>query len=234
VLVTPAHQYPLGSVLAAERRAALVACARATGGVVLEDDYDAEFRYDRDPVGAVQGIAPDATVLLGSVAKTLAPALRIGWMAVPPRFLPAVERARRARDSQPAALDHLAFDDLVESGRYDRHLRLLRRRYRERRDVAVAVLTEAGFGDRLVGIAAGLQIVVLLPGADDVAICDRLAERSVATAPLSRYAAHEPAQGLVLGYGAADTSSLRAGLAIVVDEMAGPAGGATGPLPSRR
>lgn len=219
VLVTPAHQYPLGSVLSPERRHALVAWARDTDSWIVEDDYDAEFRFDRAPVGAVQALAPDRTIHLGSVGKTLAPAIRVGWAVVPPALLDTVVATRHVRASQPATLDHLVVARLVEDGRYDRHLRALRRRYRARRDLLVEVLEQAGLGDRVAGVAAGLHAVLVLPGVDDVALTRALRDRDVEVVALSRYAIASDLRGLVLGYGARRPEELRRALAVVVDEV---------------
>jgi GntR family transcriptional regulator/MocR family aminotransferase len=159
VAVTPAHQFPTGVVLAPERRAALVAWARATGAVIVEDDYDAEYRYDREPVGALQGLAPDVVVHAGSASKTLAPALRLGWLVVPPGLAGPV--AAGAARGTPV-VDQLALAHLLEHGEVDRHLRRTRRRYRARRDALVAALDARFPGTQLSGVAAGLHVVAAL------------------------------------------------------------------------
>ena len=134
VLVTPAHQCPTGVVMSPERRHDLVAWAAEVDGVVLEDDYDAEFRYDRQPVGSLQGLAPDRVLALGSLSKTLAPGIRLGWMLVPPSLVASVVREKHLVSRGTPALDQLALAALMESGRYDRHLRRMREIYRRRRD----------------------------------------------------------------------------------------------------
>ena len=139
VFVTPAHQFPTGAVLAPRRRSALVDWARRSGGLVIEDDYDAEFRYDREPVGCVQGLAPDVVALVGSASKALAPGLRRGWLVV--RRICGRGRAHGARrrpTSAGSVLEQLAFADLLATGGYDRHLRHARRVHRQRRDALVA------------------------------------------------------------------------------------------------
>jgi GntR family transcriptional regulator / MocR family aminotransferase len=140
VVVTPAHQYPLGVVLGPARRRALVEWARERGGMVIEDDYDAEFRYDRVPVGCVQGLGPDVTLLIGSVSKALAPALRLGWLVAPDALRESLAAAKRSADLGTPVLDQAALAHLLATGDYDRHLRQARRRYRRRRDALVAAL----------------------------------------------------------------------------------------------
>ena len=216
-MLTPAHQYPMGHVLAADRRLALGEWARRTGGWVLEDDYDAEFRYDRQPVGAVQGLLPDRTIYLGSVSKTLAPAIRVGWVVAPPVLFDAIVETRQRRISQVASLDHLVVAHLVDEGRYDRHLRTLRRRYRARRDLLLEVLHAAGLADRVAGIAAGLHAVIRLDDRDDVALADDLHGRGVEVVPLSRYTIAFDARGLVLGFGARPPAELRRGVEAIAD-----------------
>ncbi|MCU1679565.1 MAG: GntR family transcriptional regulator [Amycolatopsis sp.] len=197
VIVTPAHQFPSGTVLSAPRRAGLLAWARDVDGLVLEDDYDAEFRYDRRPVSTVQGMDPARVVLLGSVGKTLSPALGIGWAVIPPQW------TQRVRDANPAAsappvLDQLTFAIFVEDGAYDRHLRAARLRYRSRRDILVTTLGPT----RVSGAAAGLHLLLhLADGTDAAAVVRRAAANGLHVADLDtyRFATGEPA--LVLGYG---------------------------------
>ena len=136
LLVTPAHQFPTGAVLAPERRRALL----AWGGIVIEDDYDSEYRYDRAPVGTLQRLAPDRVVYLGTASKTLAPALRLGWLVAPPELAEAIARERWSVDSGGDAVTARAYARLLASGEVDRHLRRTRREYRERRDRLVAAL----------------------------------------------------------------------------------------------
>jgi GntR family transcriptional regulator / MocR family aminotransferase len=218
VLVTPAHQYPMGGVLSAERRGALIDWARRRGGWIIEDDYDAEFRYDRDPIGAVQGLAPQHTIHLGSVAKTLAPSVRVGWLVVPEALLAALVATHETRVSQPGTLEQLVLAELVENGRYDRHLRRVRRRYRDRRDALLDGLAAFGLDGRVEGIAAGMQAVLRLDdGTDDIAVVQRLRDREVEVVPLSRYAIRSPARGLVVGFGQSTPLELRRAAAIIDD-----------------
>jgi GntR family transcriptional regulator/MocR family aminotransferase len=204
VLVTPAHQFPTGVVLAPARRGALVAWARRTGGLILEDDYDAEFRYDREPVGCLQGLAPDVVALIGSTSKALAPGLRRGWLTVPPGWRDDVVHAKHSADLGAPILEQLAFADFLATGGYDRHLRRARRAQRLRRDATVAALHRYLPEAAVSGVAAGLHLVAELPpGTDDVAIADRAGAAGLGPVPLSTlYARRGGPPGLVLGYAA--------------------------------
>jgi GntR family transcriptional regulator/MocR family aminotransferase len=200
VLVTPAHQFPTGAVLAPERRRALL----AWGGIVIEDDYDSEYRYDRAPVGTLQRLAPDRVVYLGTASKTLAPALRLGWLVAPPELAQAVAQERWAIDSGGAAIGARAYARLLASGEVDRHLRRTRRDYRERRDRLVEALEARLPECRVTGVAAGLHLLLRLPpGTDEPTIVEALAERRVRIRGLDSYrltpVADQPA--LVVGYG---------------------------------
>jgi GntR family transcriptional regulator/MocR family aminotransferase len=201
VLVTPAHQFPTGVVLAPARRAALVDWARRTGGLIVEDDYDAEFRYDRDPVGCLQGLAPAQVAYIGSVSKALAPALRLGWLGVPANLRAAARAAKAAADLGGPVLEQLAFAELLASGGYDRHLRRARRAHRTRRDAVAAALAEHLPHVRITGIAAGLHLVAELSTMDDVALAARAREAGLDPLPLSStYLGKARRSGLVLGY----------------------------------
>ena len=162
VLVTPAHQCPTGVVLSARRRQALVEWARTGGGVVIEDDYDAEFRYDRQPVGSVQGLAPDRVIAMGSVSKTLAPTIRIGWMAVPDHLHDALLAEKQLLSRGAPGLDQLALAAFIESGRFDKHLRHMRQVYRRRRNVLVESVARAAPGVAVTGLSAGCHAVLAL------------------------------------------------------------------------
>jgi GntR family transcriptional regulator/MocR family aminotransferase len=203
VLTTPAHQFPLGTVLVPERRAALLHWARQVDGVVLEDDYDAEFRYDRRPVAAIQGMDPSRVILFKSLSKILSPALGIGWIVAPPRWTNHLHETDQAA-TQPSTIDQLAFATLLESGGYDRHLRACRQRYRNRRDTLVQALA-AELGDGMIsGIAAGLHLILRLPPTvNPAAVVTAAATRSVRVADLAAYHATDDHtdHGLVLGYG---------------------------------
>jgi GntR family transcriptional regulator/MocR family aminotransferase len=203
VLVTPAHQSPTGVGLAPSRRAALLAWAAETGALVIEDDYDAEYRYDRAPLGAMQGLAPDRVVYMGTVSKTLAPALRLGWLVLPPRLLDAVIAQKVLVDHGCPTIEQLALARLFRSAAYDRHLRQARRLYRARRDALVGALARHLPGARVTGLAAGLHAIVRLEHAVDGMELVRAATRhSVGVYPLgySFMQARPVHDGLVLGY----------------------------------
>jgi GntR family transcriptional regulator/MocR family aminotransferase len=220
VLLTPAHQFPTGIVLAPERRQALVAWADANDGTILEDDYDAEFRYDRDPVGLLQGLAPDRVAAIGTVSKALAPALRIGWIVSPPHLTAAIVEEKAIDDRGSPALDQLALARLIESGRFDRHLRHMRTVYGRRRQTLIDALAEHAPRARLTGLAAGFHAVLRLPdGADERALAARAQERSVGLYPMADYrlgAATGPPE-LVLGFGTLTEQAIERGIARVAD-----------------
>jgi len=155
--VTPAHQFPTGAVMAPTRRAALVAWAARQGTFIVEDDYDAEFRYDRNAVGALQGLDPRRVIHVGTASKTLAPGIRLGWMSLPHELVDEVRSAKAAADSGSPALDQLALADLLTSGAYDRQVARARQVYRRRRDRLVAALTQALDNPRIDGTEAGLR-----------------------------------------------------------------------------
>ena len=202
-LVTPAHQFPTGSVLSGERRRQLLAWACESGGLILEDDYDSEFRYDREPVRALQGLAPEHVVQLGTVSKTLAPALRLGWLVVPAELADEAERTKRLLDDFSPALDQLTLAEFLTRGHYDRHVRRARAAYRARRDRLLAALARhlPEFG--IDGVAAGVHLLLRLPpGVSDVAIADAANLARVRVPPLSAFRI-KPSNdgGLVIGYG---------------------------------
>jgi GntR family transcriptional regulator/MocR family aminotransferase len=200
VLVTPAHQFPTGAVLAPERRRALL----AWGGIVIEDDYDSEYRYDRAPVGTLQKLAPDRVVYIGTASKTLAPALRLGWLVAPPALAAEIARERWAVDSGGPAINARAYARMLAIGEVDRHLRRTRREYRERRDALVHALETRLPTCRVTGVAAGLHLLLRLPpGSDEAAVVARLEERRIRIRGLAGYRLQprpdDPA--LVIGYG---------------------------------
>jgi GntR family transcriptional regulator/MocR family aminotransferase len=197
-LVTPAHQSPTGVVLEPPRRAALAAWARDTGALVIEDDYDAEYRYDRHPIGALQGLAPDHVVHVHSVSKSLAPALRLGWAALPARLVAAVVEEKRLSDLGAPVLEQLTLSAFLERGELDRHLRRTRPAYRRRRDALLAALT----GLEVEGVAAGLHVLARLPpGRGERETVEAAAARGVAVDALGPQVAGEPRPpALLLGY----------------------------------
>ncbi|MEZ0094939.1 PLP-dependent aminotransferase family protein [Streptacidiphilus sp. EB129] len=205
VLLTPAHQFPTGVPLHPDRRAAVVDWARATGGLVLEDDYDGEFRYDRQPVGALQGLDPERVVYLGTASKSLAPGLRLGWMALPERLVDRVVAAKNADERHPAVVDQLTLAEFIGSGGYDRHLRAMRLRYRRRRDRLVAELADRAPSVQVSGIAAGLHAVLRLPPGTEREAVNGAGWMGLAVQGLDdfRYPGSPAAypDGLVVGYG---------------------------------
>ena len=204
VLLTPAHQFPMGVPLHPDRRAAVVEWARRTGGVILEDDYDGEFRYDRQSVGALQGLAPDHVVHLGTASKSLAPGLRLAWAVLPPG-LAEEATATKGRVDRCGVLDQLTLAEFLTSGAYDRHVRAARLRYRRRRDALVAALAEHAPRVRVTGIAAGLHAVLRLPPGTEPSVVRAAARQHLALHGLSRYrhpqAAPDRLDALVVGYG---------------------------------
>jgi GntR family transcriptional regulator/MocR family aminotransferase len=206
VLLTPAHQFPTGGPLRASRRSAVVDWARTRGGVVLEDDYDGEFRYDRKPVGALQGLDPERVVYIGSVSKSLSPALRLGWMVLPGRYVDEVVAAKGDREGWVSVLDQLALADFLGCGAYDRHVRRTRQRYRARRDRLVAALAARVPYVEVTGIAAGLHAVLRLPSGTERSVVEAAARRGIALDGLSAFrhpGSEMPARdGLVVGYAA--------------------------------
>ncbi|WP_125263573.1 PLP-dependent aminotransferase family protein [Streptomyces alboflavus] len=204
VLLTPAHQFPTGGPLHPARRSAVVDWARTHDGLILEDDYDGEFRYDREPVGAVQGLDPERVVYIGSVSKSLSPAVRIGWMVLPEHLVGAVLDAKGEREAWVSVPDQLTLADLVDSGHYDRHIRRMRQRYRRRRDHLVATLAERAPHITVTGIAAGLHAVLRLPPGTEATAVKAAAWQGVGLEGLSGYrhpaAAAHAQDGLVVGY----------------------------------
>jgi GntR family transcriptional regulator/MocR family aminotransferase len=221
VVVSPAHQFPTGVVLHRDRRAAAVAWATVTGGVIVEDDYDGELRYDRQPVGALQALAPASVVYGGTASKTLAPGLRLGWLVVPPRLLEPIASLRSAEDVHVPALEQVALCELLRSGGYERHVRRMRARYRARRDRLLALLAERAPGLVPMGISAGLGVLLELPdgGPGSAQLIEEAARRSIALHPLApHYRGGEPPRdGVVVGYGAIAEHDFEASLSALGD-----------------
>jgi GntR family transcriptional regulator/MocR family aminotransferase len=186
VLLTPAHQYPTGVALSPERRTAAVDWARATGGLVLEDDYDGEFRYDRQPVGALQGLDPDRVVYFGTASKSLAPGLRVAWMVLPKEFVPEIMAAKRGVDWS-SALEQLTLAEFITSGAYDRHVRAMRLHYRRRRDQLVTALAQRAPGIHVTGMAAGLQAVLELPRGTERSVVEAAARQGLAVSGMTEF-----------------------------------------------
>ncbi len=203
-LLTPAHQFPLGVALAAGRRTAAVRWMQETGAVLVEDDYDGEFRYDRQAIGALQAHAPQRVVYAGTVSKALAPGIRLGWLVLPGDLVDDVVAAKAGTDGATGVLEQLTLAEFLASGGYDRHVRRRRLMYRRRRDQLVALLRERAPRVRVTGLAAGLHVVVQLPpGVEESAVVAGGAARGLALQGLHAFAAG-PAPGppaLVVGYG---------------------------------
>jgi GntR family transcriptional regulator/MocR family aminotransferase len=221
-LVAPAHQFPTGAVLSPARRAALLDWAARRPAMIIEDDYDAEYRYDRQPIGSLQGLAPERVVYAGSASKTLAPALRLGWMVVPGALVAEVARAKRGDDLGSPTLDQLAYAELLERGAVDRHLRRTRQHYQRRRDALAAALRARLPRLRRHGVAAGLHLMLELEaGADEVAIIAAAARRSVGVYGVGvhrrRPGAGPPA--LVLGYGAVPEDDIAPGVELLAEAL---------------
>ncbi|MFC5906001.1 PLP-dependent aminotransferase family protein [Streptacidiphilus monticola] len=227
VLLTAAHQFPLGVPLHPDRRAAAIAWARRTGGLVIEDDYDGEFRYDRQPVGAMQGLAPEHVAYLGTASKSLAPALRLAWMALPEHLVAPVLAAKAEWERHPSSLDQLTLAEFIASGGYDRHLRAQRLRYRRRRDRLVAALAERAPEVRVTGIAAGLHAVLELPPGTGPAALTAASWLRLAVEPLGAFRhpdATAPApDALVVGYASPADHAFPAALDALCKSLAGTA-----------
>ena len=220
VVLTPAHQSPSGVVLAPDRRQALIAWAHDNDATLIEDDYDAEFRYDREPVGVLQGLAPDRVALVSSVSKTLAPGLRIGWVVCPAHLAEAVARHKEIEDRGFPIIDQLALAHLIESGRYDRHLRRMRGVYASRRQALADALERHAPGVELRGLAAGFHAVVILPdGADEQAIAEEAEARGVGVYPVvnSRFGDDPWPPALVLGFSNLHEEAIDRGIAKIAD-----------------
>ncbi|MBT2421458.1 PLP-dependent aminotransferase family protein [Streptomyces sp. ISL-22] len=204
VLLTPAHQFPMGVPLHRDRRATVVDWARRTGGLVLEDDYDGEFRYDRQPVGALQGLDPGHVVYLGTASKSLAPGLRLAWMVLPPPLVAEVTAAKGGVDTCGTP-DQLTLAEFLTSGTYDRHVRAARLRYRRRRDALVRALADHAPHLQVTGIAAGLHAVLRLPPGTEQSVVQAATWQGLALHGLTFYrheaATVEPLDALVVGYG---------------------------------
>nr|WTB29720.1 PLP-dependent aminotransferase family protein [Streptomyces sp. NBC_00830] len=239
VVTTPAHQFPTGIAYSAARRGALLDWARATDGLIVEDDYDGDFRYDRAPVGALQGLDPEHVAYTGSVSKSLAPGLRLGWLLAPATMTDEIVARKRTMDLGNPAVDQAVLADFVARGGYDRQLRRCQRAYRERRDTLTAALAEHFPGTEVSGIAAGLHIIARLPerfGPEPVFL-HRAAARGIALRPLSDCGTARPADrtvSLVLGYAHLAPSDIVRGVRLLaaaqLEAHRGDIGGGLGPL----
>jgi GntR family transcriptional regulator/MocR family aminotransferase len=222
VVLTPAHHDPTGVVLSGERRTALRAWLRDRDAIAIEDDYDAEYRYDRAAVGALQGLEPDRVIYGGSASKTLAPALRLGWFVVPPALLDDFTRAKALADQGTARIEQHAFARFVARGELDRHLRRMRVVYRRRRDALVEALADALPEATVRGIAAGLHAAVELPGDyDEGAVVAEARRRRIELSAMGRYRGDAGAgpPTLLLGYAQSSEPTIRAGVRALAEAV---------------
>lgn len=237
VMLTPAHQFPTGVVLSSSRRAALIAWARRVGGVIIEDDYDGEFWFDgpgRPP--SLQSLAPDCVVYGSSVSKTLAPGLRLGWLAIPGSLMAAVESTRVHRDLGISTICQIAYAHFIEVGRLDRHLLHMNKRYRQHRTALVSALRAESPGVEVVGRSAGLHCLLRLPrDTDEHHVVDAAARHGVAVrgASCCYYEAPPPAGGLVIGYANHHPDSLASAARALAAAIAEGNGGARGMVKNR-
>jgi GntR family transcriptional regulator / MocR family aminotransferase len=205
VLLTPAHHNPYGMPLHPSRRTAVVEWAQRTDGYVLDDDYDGEFRYDRQPVGALQALGPDRVVYLGSASKSLSPVLRLGWMVLPTDLVDAVINAEGGSQFYVDGIAQLTMADFITSGGYDKHIRRMRMRYRRRRDLLVQALSASDIG--ISGLDAGINLTLTLPDGAEHEVLQRAGEGGVGLQGLSlmRHPLAAPEvprpDGLVVGFG---------------------------------
>jgi GntR family transcriptional regulator/MocR family aminotransferase len=219
VILTPSHQWPTGSVLSAGNRAAVVRWAAERGAVIVEDDYDAEYRYDRTPVGAVQGLAPDHVVYAGSASKTLAPGLRLGWFVLPAHLTEPMAAAKIAADRGSAAMEQMALADFVTRGEFDRHLRRMRPVYRRRRDALLAALARHLPWLEPDGVSAGLHLVTWLPPhLDEAAVVAAARRAGVGLDAVGPYRISNPGPGgLIFGYATVSERAIAEGVAILAE-----------------
>jgi GntR family transcriptional regulator/MocR family aminotransferase len=221
VVVTPAHQSPTGVVLTAARRHALADWARRGGGFIIEDDYDSEFRYDKEPVGVLQGLAPDHVFLIGTASKALAPALRLGWVLAPPELAGAVAAQKEMSDRGSCTLDQVALATLLTSGRYDRHLRRMRTVYAARRAALVDAFTQHAPDVPLTGLAAGFHAVAHLPAdASEAAVIVAARERGVGLHGITDYRGAPDTTAppaLVIGFGNTGERAIEPAIAAIAD-----------------
>lgn len=228
VLLTPAHQFPTGAVLGPEQRTAIVAWARRTGAIIVEDDYDAEHRYDQSPVGALQGLAPDHVIYAGTASKTLAPGLRLGWIIAPPQVATELAEFKMLADRGSPVVDQLAFADFLGRGELDRHLRRMRPFYRNRRDALLRALREELPDFEPTGIAGGIHILAWLPpDLSERDVVDAALERRVFVSGVSPYRIGGAGrEGILFGYGKLDEVSIARGVRILAEAVAAVRAGA--------
>ena len=211
VLLTPAHQFPTGVVLAPRRRRDLLDWAAGANALIIEDDYDAEYRYDRAPVPALQASAPGLVAYAGSTSKTLAPGMRLGWLIPPGRLHADLVEAKHASDLGSPALPQLVLARLIASGDLEQHIRLVRKRQRSRRDALLRALREYLPAALVQGIAAGLHLLIMFPGraGPDAELAEAVLRAGVLVQPLSWHRHRPGVPGIVLGYAAHTPDQLR-------------------------
>ncbi|MEI3844384.1 MULTISPECIES: MocR-like pyridoxine biosynthesis transcription factor PdxR [unclassified Microbacterium] len=228
VLVTPAHQSPTGVVLSASRRLELVEWATRSAAWIIEDDYDSEFRYDRQPLGALQGLAPDRIVLVGSASKAHAPGVRIAWMAVPGELVDDLAARRIAADRGGPVIDQLAFAALLESGRHDKHVRTMRGVYAARRAIVLQTLARVSPGLTMTGLVAGFHGVLRLPpGVREDEVVAAAADASLRVTGLAAFTRHrrDLPPALVLGFGDIDDEAVVEAIQRLASVIAAAGGG---------
>jgi GntR family transcriptional regulator/MocR family aminotransferase len=226
VVLTPSHQWPTGGVLSATARARVIGWAQRRRAVVIEDDYDAEYRYDRSPVGAMQGLAPDTVVYCGSASKTLAPGLRLGWLLTPSHLTDDVAAAKVLADRGSPVIDQLTFADFLGRGEFDRHLRRMRPVYRRRRDALLAALRTRLPDLEPVGAAAGQHVVAWLPeDLDEAAVVAAAARHGVVVHGVAPYrVSHAGPGGLIFGYATLNERAITDGVAALAEAIASTSG----------
>jgi GntR family transcriptional regulator/MocR family aminotransferase len=206
VLVTPSHQFPLGSILPIQRRISLIRFARINDCYIVEDDYDSEFRYTGAPVSSLQGLDPGLVIYVGTFSKILSPALRLGYMILPSTLISSSRLAKRLSDLHSPTLDQLVLAQFIEEGHLERHIMRMKRLYRKRRDILIRSL-KSTFGDRvhILGDATGLHLVAEFPGIDvtDNSVMQSLEQAGVHVYPVEMHAVRKGlhCHQIILGYG---------------------------------
>ncbi|BBY45145.1 MocR-like pyridoxine biosynthesis transcription factor PdxR [Mycolicibacterium celeriflavum] len=222
-LLTPAHHSPLGMSLHPERRAAVVEWARRTNGYVIDDDYDGEFRYDRQPVGALQALCPERVVYLGSASKSLSPVLRLGWMVLPGQLVESVIAAGGGDQFYVNGIAQLTMADFIASGAYDKHIRRMRIRYRRRRDTLVETLGSFRIG--IGGLNAGLNLLLTLPDGAEPEVLQRAGAAGVALQGLSIMRHPQASRdvpdpdGIIIGFGTPAENAFAAAVDALCDVL---------------
>ena len=224
LVLTPSHQFPTGSPLHPARRTEAIRWARKHDGLIVEDDYDGEFRYDRTPVGAMQSLDPDRVLYIGSASKSLSPGIRVGWMVVPEHLLDAILAVKGVREATVGVIDQLTLADMIASGAYDRHVRAMRLKYRRRRDMLVDALEERAPHIGTMGISAGLQAVLTLPEDTEDAVLARAGEVGIALEGLAWFrhpnTRDDIGDGVLAGFAAPSDNSYAAAVDALVGVLA--------------